>query len=114
MRHRTGFSVVEAIVATTMLGVAGAMLAGTFSVLHAMRAHAAARAASSVAVAERVAVLARRPCAAGDTAGADRLGRAVSRWGARGLGAAWAFADSTAAPGGGPPVVTSGQVSCLP
>jgi type II secretory pathway component PulJ len=112
MPHRTGFSVVEAIVATTMLGVVGAMLAGTFSVVRAARARAEARGASALVVAERVATLARRPCTAADTAGGDRLGRAISRWAANRSGAAWAFADSTTAPGSGPPVVIAGQVPC--
>lgn len=114
MPRAAGFSVIEAIVATTMLGVAAAMLAATLGALRTFRATAEARAASALAVGERVATLARRPCASGDTAGSERLGRAITRWGATRSGAAWSYAESTAAPGGGPALVIEGRVPCAP
>lgn len=114
MPRRTGFSVVEAIVGTTMLGVAAAMLAAALGVLRSVRASADARSASAQAAGERVATLARRSCTAGDTAGVDRRGRAVTRWAATPAGAAWTYADSTSVPGGGPAVVIEGQVLCPP
>lgn len=96
-----------------MLGVAGAMLVATFGALRALRARADVRSAAATVVVERLATLARRPCASGDTTGTDRVGRTVSRWGAARAGDAWAFAETTAAPGARP-LVVGGRVACLP
>ncbi len=109
-----GFSVVEALAATTMLGVAGAMLAAGFGVIGAARARAGLRSGAAILAGERLSLLSRRPCEARDTSGEGRAGTAVSRWAAERTAGGWTFAETTIAPRAGPPLVVEGEVACRP
>jgi type II secretory pathway component PulJ len=110
---RRGFTVVEALVATMIMGVAGGLLAAAFIVTTAARRHAALDMQTAVQVRERIAHLSRRPCAAADTAGTAAHGNALIWWRASRVPEGWSFADSVALPGAPPRPAATGRVACL-
>jgi type II secretory pathway pseudopilin PulG len=109
---QSGFSIVEALVALAMMGIAGGLLAATFTVTLAARRSAALDVHSAAVVRTRIAVLARRPCSAADTSGVDQLDGAVDTWSARRTESAWEFSDSLAIPGVAARAPLSGRVRC--
>jgi type II secretory pathway pseudopilin PulG len=108
---RAAFTIIEALVATAMLGVAGASLAATLTVVATVQNRAALRAATAAAGGRRLNALVRRPCTAPDTAGADAAGPVLDAWTARRTGGSWVFADTLRAPGA-PAAVIGGTVPC--
>ena len=109
---RSAFTVVEALVATMIMGVAGALLAAALTVTTAARRRASLDVRTAALVHERVAVLARRPCAAADTTGTAQVGNATAWWTARRVGSGWAFAESVRVPGAAARPAQTGLVSC--
>jgi type II secretory pathway pseudopilin PulG len=110
---RPAFTVVEALVATTVIGVASAALAAALTATGTLRARAAVRVAAATLPRARIAALAARSCAAPDTAGGIAVSGLTGTWVARRTGAAWTFSDSVHA---GPADVFrfDGSVSCRP
>lgn len=115
-----GFSIVEALVATMLVGVASALLASALTVRTVARRDAARDATAAAALGDLVGVLAARPCLAADTSAESTretaMGTALVRWHARRAGAGWAFAESVSvrvgARNGSDVVATEGRVSC--
>jgi type II secretory pathway component PulJ len=110
---RRGFTVVEALVATMIMGVAGGMLAAAFTVTTAARRRAALDTQTSIQVQERIAFLSRRPCSAADTSGSGTAGAATHWWRATRVADGWTFTDSLAIPGAPPRPASAGTVACL-
>jgi prepilin-type N-terminal cleavage/methylation domain-containing protein len=108
----TGFSLVEALVALALFGVAAGLLAGAMTVTVAARRRAELERHTSVAVHERIALLARRPCAAADTGGAPAAGATREWWSATRSGGAWVLVDSIATVGTAPRSAVRGEVAC--
>jgi type II secretory pathway pseudopilin PulG len=109
--RRTGFSIVEALIALALMGVAGGLLAATFTVAGAARRSAALQAQGAAVLRTRIALLSRRPCSAADTSGVDQVGGARDAWRAQRVDAGWEFTDSVAVPGAAPKTLT-GRVRC--
>lgn len=118
--RQRGFSIVEALVAMILVGVASALLAAALTVRTVARRDAARDATAAAALIDLLGMLAARPCMAADTsAEATRetaMGSAQVRWHARRSGAGWAFAESVsvrAGAGNGSNVIaTEGRVPC--
>jgi type II secretory pathway pseudopilin PulG len=110
---RRGFTIVEALVATMIMGVAGGMLAAAFTVTTAARRRAALDVQSAVQAHERIALLSHRPCVAPDTSGSGSHGAALTWWRAARVPAGWSFSDSVSLPGVPPRPASSGVVACL-
>lgn len=116
----TGFSIVEALVATMLVGVASALLASALTVRTVARRDAARDATAAAALGDLLGLLAARPCVAADTSAESTretaMGTALVRWHARRSGAGWAFAESVSVrvgTGAGSDVVaTEGRVPC--
>lgn len=112
--HNTsrGVSVVEALVAVSLLGLAGTSLAASFSVV--ARADTAARVALAAADAarERVALLSARSCGASDTGASMLAGAARTTWRANRVPEGWAWFDTTTIPARAHRVVLAGTVRC--
>jgi type II secretory pathway pseudopilin PulG len=111
-RTRSGLTIVEALIATALMGVAGSMLAASFTVAGTARRNAARDARAAQALRERIAVLSRRPCAAPDTAGVDASGGATVFWTAHRAESAWRYSDSVIVPGAVPHAPDGGLVPC--
>lgn len=110
--HRNGFTIVEALVATVMFGVAGATLVASLTVMRALRMRALAELAVAEAAANHAALLARRPCSAADTSGAS-LERAVQyRWSAARSPEGWRLVDSVATAGARETAALTGYIAC--
>ena len=109
-----GFTVVEALVAVAMLGAAGTALAIAFATSSAIRARAQSDAHAAAAVADRMALLARRPCAGRDTGAVRSAGAVSERWTAVRSPAGWAFRVSVTVVGAPASTVVTGEVLCLP
>lgn len=107
--NRSAFTLVEALVATAVIGVAGATLAAVLGGTAVMRARALADARAAQLFRERIGTLAVRACNAADT----QASSPPERWHARRVAGAWVYADTiTVAPA--PRVVSlQGSVSCL-
>ena len=109
----SAFTIVEALVATAIVGLASAAFAVALAANGSLRAQASARVVAAQIVAARLASLAARRCAAPDTGGIARADRATESWRARRIGAAWSYTNS---------ITTStlfvfratGMVSCRP
>jgi type II secretory pathway pseudopilin PulG len=119
MIHRTGgFSIVEALVATMLVGVASTLLAAALTVRTAARRQSARDAVAAHALSDVLSTLARRPCTAADTAAESALetaaGTARVRWAALRSRAGWSFTETlfVAAPGRRTVVATQGRVPC--
>ena len=110
---RSGFTIVEALVATMIMGVAGGMLAAAFTVTTAARRRATLDRHTAVQVHERIALLSRRPCSAADTSGSGTLGAATHWWRATRIANGWAFTDSVTVPGAPARSAIAGTVACL-
>jgi len=91
---RAGFTVVEALVATAIVGIAAAALAASLTATGAVRARATARNRAAAIARGQVAELSGRACAAPDTAGVIAVAGATGTWEARRAGAGWTFSDS--------------------
>jgi type II secretory pathway pseudopilin PulG len=111
--NRRGFTIVEALVATMIMGVTGGMLAAAFTVTTAARRRAALDVQSAVQTYERIALLSHRRCSAPDTAGSGAHGAALIWWSATRVTGGWSFADSVALPGAPSRPVSTGVVACL-
>ena len=113
MRHgpRAGFSIVEALVATVMMGIAGGLLSAAFTVATAARRSALRDTDAALALRTRVALLARRPCSAGDTAGVEVHGPTTVAWSAHRTESGWSFTD-TVSVAGAAPLRAAGTVPC--
>jgi type II secretory pathway pseudopilin PulG len=110
--RRAAFTIVEALVAIAMMGIAGAFLAAAYTVTTAARRSAVLDARSADAVHLRIAFLSRRPCAAPDTSATVLNGRVMEAWRARRSGSGWNFVDSVAMPGAPPRASVTGTVPC--
>lgn len=110
MNCRRGFSIVEALVATALVGVASAALAAALTVRTALRRQAGRDAVAARVLHEVSATLARRPCTAVDTSAAQRVVGADVRWQARRVASAWEFLQSVEV--GGAVIVSEGRVPC--
>lgn len=110
--ERGAFSIVEALVATAMLGIAGSALVVALGVAGSIRARGAADSGAAAATADRIALLARRPCASADTSATERRGALTDRWAARHDAAGWAFAETVSAAGATTPGTAAGVVTC--
>lgn len=111
--HPKGFTIVEALVATMILGVAGATLVASLAVMRALRTRGQAETAIARSVADHTALLAHRGCAAGDTAGISRTADAVeNRWVATRAAEGWRWADSVFTPGARQAATLAGSVAC--
>ena len=110
---RPAFTVVEALVATAVIGVASAALAAAFTATGSLRARAAIRVAAATLPRARIASLAARSCAAPDTAGGIAVSGLRGTWVARRTGAAWTFSDSARA-STADAFRFDGSVSCRP
>lgn len=108
---RAGFTIVEALVATAIVGIAATALAASLTATGAMRARAAARNLVAAIARAQVAELSGRACAAPDTGGVISVGGAVGTWAAQRAGAGWAFSDSVRA-GRADVVLFAGSVAC--
>lgn len=109
---RDGFTLVEAVVATAMMSVAGGLLATGLTVVTVARRRADIDAWGAQALREHVSLLAGRSCALPDTGAVDRLGEATDRWSARRSGGTWVFVDSVSVPGAPPRAAMGGIVLC--
>ena len=115
-----GFSIVEALVATMLVGVASTILASALTVRTAARREGALDAAAARALADLLRALAARPCWAADTSAEltreTSAGTALVRWQARRSGSGWAFAESVSVRAGTAPgstgVETEGRIAC--
>lgn len=110
---RAAFTLVEALVATAIVGLASAAFALSLAANASLRAQASAHANAAELMAARLASLANRACVAPDTAGTATANGATESWRARRIGAAWSYTDSITAS----PTLTvrgTGLVSCLP
>lgn len=107
-----GFSVVEALVATAMLGIAGGLLAATLTVTTATRRRATLELRTARFMHERISDLSRRPCTAPDTSGASRDGPVLEWWTAQRAGGGWAIAESVSVAGLAPGAQARGTVLC--
>jgi hypothetical protein len=105
-------SVVEALIAVAMLGIAGASLCAAFAATTAARRHAAADTRAADATLARIAWLSRRSCVAADTAGLDADPGGSVAWTARRNGAKWVFTDSVRVNGVRAVTATGGFVAC--
>ncbi|MDQ8165451.1 MAG: type II secretion system protein [Gemmatimonadota bacterium] len=118
--RQRGFSIVEALVATILVGVASTLLASALTVRTVARRGAARDAAAAGALGDLLRVLAARPCLAADTSAESTretaMGKADVRWHARRAGAGWAFAESVSvrlgSDDGRSVVATEGRVPC--
>ena len=109
---RSAFTIVEALVATAIVGLTSAAFALSLAANASLRTRASARTAAAQIVAERLASLAARNCVAADTNGLTVANGAAESWRARRIGAAWSYTDSITAS----PTFTfraAGLVSCL-
>lgn len=116
MKHRKprAFTVVEAIIAIALLGVAAASLASAMAASTALRARANARFSAAAGSADRVSQLARRPCAAADTGGAHQRSGITERWSATQTPDGWAVAETVFAARAPEPIVVKMVVACAP
>jgi len=113
-RPAPGFTVVEAIIAIALLGVAAASLASAMAASATLRARAEARFGAAAGTADRVAQLGRRPCAAADTAGSDRRRRTTERWAAARVQQGWAAAETVFVARIAEPTIVHMLVACAP
>jgi type II secretory pathway pseudopilin PulG len=111
-RLRTGFSIVEALVAIAMMGVAGGFLAAAFTVSTVARRRAELDSRTAALVHERVASLARRSCALADTSGSSSAGASREWWTARRAESGWIFSESVVVAGVPPRAALTGAVPC--
>ena len=108
-----GFTIVEALVATMMFGVAGATLVASLAVMRALRTRGLAETAVARSAADHTALLAQRGCGAGDTAGTSRMAEAAeNRWVATRTAEGWQWADSVITPGARQVATLAGSVRC--
>ena len=84
--------------ATAVVGIASAAFAVSLAANSLIRARAGARLAAAQLVAARVALLAVRSCAAGDTSGVAAGATATESWTAHRSGAGWSYIDSIVVP----------------
>jgi len=110
---RFAFTIVEALVALAVVGIASAALAVSLAASGSLRRRATARLATGQALGARLAMLAARPCTAADTNGVVTAGGITEWWTARRVGAGWAFTDSIGS-STAMETRTSGAVSCAP
>ncbi len=116
----TGFSIVEALVATMLVGVASTLLASALTVRTVARRHSARDAAAARALGDLIATLAARPCTMADTSAVGTretaAGTALIQWHAHRSAAGWAFAESVSIGAGSAAssgvVATQGRVPC--
>ena len=96
MRHsnRNAFTIVEALVALVVVGIAGTAWAASLAANGALRSRASARVVAGRLVAARIAALAARSCAAADTGGVASAGTATEAWSAQRDGGRWSYSDS--------------------
>ena len=116
MSQRTfpGFTVVEAVIAIALLGVAGASLASAMAASTAIRTRAKARDGAAAGLADRLAQLARRPCSAADTAGVDRRNGIAEHWSAKRTIPGWAAVETVQVAGIQEAAVMTVIVACPP
>jgi len=108
---RSAFTIVEALVAATIVGLASAALALSLAASGTLRQRASARTGAAELTVGRVATLGARGCSAADTSGTTASHTLTERWGAQRAGAAWIYADTIA----GAPIATVhlfGAVAC--
>lgn len=107
------FTLVEALVAIVLVGMAGAALAASFTTGSALRGRATVLTSAAGIAHSRIAALASRSCAAADTSGTTVARGASGSWTARRDGAGWAWSDSLRA-GQAVPIRLEGTVTCTP
>ena len=95
---RNAFTIVEALVATTIIGIASAALAISLAANSRLRGRAAARIVAARVATERLGFLSARPCAAADTAGTASSAGTSEAWTARRTAGGWTYTDSIAIP----------------
>lgn len=111
--NRIAFTIVEALVATTIVGIASAALAVSLAASSHLRSRAAARIAAAQIAAQRTGFLSARACAAPDTDGVTAAARGTEVWRARRSAGGWTYSDSiTVAPAF--TLHTAGTVACRP
>lgn len=108
--NRTAFTLVEALVATAVIGVAGATLAAVLGGTAVMRARADADARAAQLFRERIGSLAVRACTAADT----QLLSPVEQWRARRVAASWLYSDTVHVTPAPRVVSMRGAVACAP
>lgn len=92
-RARRAFTIVELLVALTLMGVAAAGLTASLAGERRLRALAAAHDFAAARVRERLEVLASLPCAA-EASGSELSARGAERWHAWASQSAWQLTDS--------------------
>jgi prepilin-type N-terminal cleavage/methylation domain-containing protein len=108
---RSGFTLVELIVALVLLGVGGATLATALVGERRLRELATVESGIAIAARERLAWLAARRCDAG--LGGRRVERwGEERWAASPSGGAWTLGDTLAPNGARVPVLIFTRVAC--
>jgi type II secretory pathway pseudopilin PulG len=112
-RHPGGFTIVEALVATVMFGVAGATLVASLAVMRAVRVRGLAEFAVARAASDHRAMLAHRACSAADTSGVLTTVDAVEhRWSATRVPEGWRWVDSVFTPGARQSAALAGSIRC--
>lgn len=109
----SAFTIVEALVATTILGIASAALVASLAANSHLRSRASAKTTAAQLSAERIGFLAARACTAPDSAGATGGAAASELWTARRSAGGWKYTDSIAVA----PAFTfqiDGTVACRP
>lgn len=107
------FTLVEALVAIVLVGMAGAALAASFTTGSALRGRATVLTSAAEIAHSQIAALASRSCAAADTSGTTVAPGASGSWTASRAGAGWAWSDSLRA-GQAVPIRLEGAVTCTP
>lgn len=110
-RSRAAFSLVEVLMALSLLGVGLAGLTAALAGDRRIRDLAAAHARAAARARELLEVLAARPCP-GDTAGSSADAWGSESWRATAADGAWALTDSLALRGSRTPLVIEARVAC--
>jgi prepilin-type N-terminal cleavage/methylation domain-containing protein len=109
---RPAFTVIELLVALTMLGVAVAALVAALTGDRRMRDLAESQRFAADRMRERLESLAVLPCGS-DVAGASASVWGSDRWNATAAGSAWRLTDSIALRRAVSPIVIEASVTCL-